>query len=190
MSPRIPVRPAEAGRTGGPAVEPTGPDAPPPGDAADGHVDAEAPAPYGRARDLLVAAAVGGLGVLTLVAGRGLPARTDDGSLGPDWWPTVLGICLLLAAAGIAAAGLLRRAVPDDDSVTRHGLLQLGGLVALVIGYGTAWQYFHFVPVTFVFVAALTAVLGSRGVRALVVFPAVVVGLSYGIFGLLLRVPL
>ncbi|RZU32101.1 tripartite tricarboxylate transporter TctB family protein [Blastococcus saxobsidens] len=190
MSPRISVRPAGAGGTGGPPVEPTGPDAAVPGNAVDGHLDAEARVPYGRARDLLVAAVVAGCGVLTLAGSRGLPTGGDDGSLGPDWWPTVLGLGLLLAAGGIAAAGLLHRAVPDDESVTRHGLLQLGGLAALVICYGSAWQYFHFVPVTFVFVAALTAVLGSRGVHALVVFPAVIVGLTYGIFGLLLRVPL
>jgi putative tricarboxylic transport membrane protein len=190
VSPRISVPSAKAERTGGPAVESTGPDATLAGDTADGHVDVAAPAPYSRARDLLVAAAVAGLGALTLVGSRGLPGRAGDGSLGPDWWPTVLGVCLLLTAAGIAAAGLLRRTVPDDESVTRHGLLQLGGLIALVLGYGIAWHQLHFVPVTFAFVAAVTAVLGSRGVRALVVFPAIIVGLSYGIFGLLLRVPL
>jgi hypothetical protein len=46
------------------------------------------------------------------------------------------------------------------------------------------------VPGVLIRIAGLVYVTGGRGVRALIVFPAVTTVLLYVIFGLLLRVPL
>jgi hypothetical protein len=63
-------------------------------------------------------------------------------------------------------------------------------VIALIVGYGAAWYQLHFLVVTVPLIAGLVFITGGRGVRALLVFPVLTTALLYGIFGLLLRVPL
>lgn len=160
--------------------------------AVSGRPDAE-PSPGPRSfngRGLLVALAVGLLGGTVMWSARALELFAADGSIGPGWWPTVLGGTLVAGAVTIALVALRRPEPIPEQRVSTHGLGRLGAVVAAIILYGIGWHFFHFLLVTVVFLSALMFVTGGRGVKALVVFPALTAAVLYGLFGMLLQVPL
>lgn len=141
-------------------------------------------------RGLLVALAVALLGGTAVWSATALELAAVDGSVGPGWWPTVLGGMLVAGAVAIAVVALRRPDPAPEDRVSAHGLGRLGAVVAAIVVYGIGWQFFHFLPVTVVFLSVLLSVTGGRGIKALLVFPALTATVLYGLFGLLLRVPL
>ncbi|MFI7580968.1 tripartite tricarboxylate transporter TctB family protein [Kocuria kalidii] len=159
---------------------------------ADDEVSAESsPGPGGtNVRGLLVASAVAVVGGTTMWSARTLETSAVGASIGPQWWPTVLGGVLVAGAVAIGVVALRRPDPVPEQRVSAHGLGRLGAVVAAVVLYGLGWYYFHFLPVTAVFLAALMFVTGGRGTKALIVFPISTAAILYGLFGLLLRVPL
>lgn len=145
--------------------------------------------PGSRGRELAIAAGVAAIGIGIVVAAAQLPAPPAGSAFGPGWWPTVLGGALVLGALVVAAAGLVRPSALED-AITVHGLLRLLTVLGLVVGFGFAWYQLHFLIVMPPLLAALVAVTGGRGVRDLVVVPILTAALLYGVFGLLLQVPL
>lgn len=141
-------------------------------------------------RGLLVALAVALLGGTAVWSATALELSAVDGSVGPGWWPTVLGGLLVAGAVAIAAVALRRPDPVPEERVSAHGLGRLGAVIAAIVVYGIGWQFFHFLPVTVVFLSVLLFVTGGRGIKALVLFPALTAMVLYGLFGLLLRVPL
>jgi len=148
-----------------------------------------APGPRARLRELAVAGVVAGVAVVVLVAAAGITSSVDGGALGPRWWPSVLGALLLAGAVAVAATGLLRPR-PAEGEPTLGGLLRLALVLALVAGFGLAWYRLHFLLVMPFLLAGLVAVGGGRGLRDLLLVPALATAVLYGVFGLLLRVPL
>ena len=146
--------------------------------------------PPSRVREWGVAAAVLVAGIGVLLARSTIAVAQGDTELGPQWWPTVLGVALVVGAVALAVLGALRPAAPEEEPASGHGVAQLVAVLALIVAYGAAWYQLHFLVVTGPLIAGLVYVTGGRGVRALVVFPAVTTMLLYVIFGLLLRVPL
>lgn len=135
-----------------------------------------------------VVVALVGAGVIGLA--QTITVSRTEGSFGPIWWPELLGILLICGAGALGVAAIVRPEHTDNAPISRHGLLQLAAVLALIVGYGFAWLYLHFVVVTILFLAGLVFITGARGWKALVVFPVVTTGVLYGLFGLLLRVPL
>lgn len=141
-------------------------------------------------RGLLVALAVAVLGGTTMWSAHTLETSSVGASISPQWWPTVLGGVLVAGAVAIGLVALRRPDPVSEQPVSAHGLGRLGAVVAAIVVYGFGWHFFHFLPVTAVFLAALMFVTGGRGVKALIVFPVLTAAILYGLFGLLLRVPL
>lgn len=143
-----------------------------------------------RLRELGVAIgviAVGGL-VLTF-ANLTVPASGGD-IFGPRWWPTVLSFALMVVGAALVVVALIKPDTAREDVPTVRGAVRLLLVLALVALYGIAWYFVHFLVVTPLLVCALTFVLGARGWRDLIILPIVVTVVLYGVFGLLLGVPL
>ncbi len=63
------------------------------------------------------------------------------------------------------------------------------GFVLAILAFGLLWYYVHFLVSATIFVAALTWIAGGRGVKDLAVFPVVITVVLYGLFALLLKVP-
>lgn len=154
-----------------------------------GHPEAE-PRRATRAAETAIGLGVVALGVGAIVAAQQLADLHAGGDFGGRWWPTVVGGCLAVLGAASVVSGLLRPPAVDVEPLRRTGVLQLAAILGLVVAYGIAWQYVHFAVVTLALVAAIMAVLGGRGWRQLVLVPAIVTAVLYGVFGLLLRVPL
>ncbi|MFI7025505.1 tripartite tricarboxylate transporter TctB family protein [Micromonospora sp. NPDC049900] len=122
-----------------------------------------------------------------------LPARAL--AVSPRIWPETLAIGIIgLSALQIVLAFVTTPAVADDEDeeepATRSGIVRVVGFVAATLAFGVLWYYLHFLVSGLIFVAALTWIAGGRGVKDLLVFPAGVTVVIYGLFGLLLRVPL
>lgn len=141
-------------------------------------------------RGLLVAGVVAVIGSTTIWVSSGLNSGARGESIGPGWWPTVLGGSIILGAVAVTIAALRHPDSVEDQRVSGHGLARLGAVIALIVVYGISWHYFHFVLVTGLFLSALIFITGGRGVKALVVFPLVTTAILYGLFAMLLRVPL
>lgn len=146
--------------------------------------------PPSRVREWGVAAAVLVAGIGVLLARETIAVAQGDTELGPQWWPTVLGLALVVGALALAVLGTLSPAAPEEEPASGHGVAQLVAVLALIVAYGAAWYQLHFLVVTVPLIAGLVFVTGGRGIRALLLFPVVTTALLYGIFGLLLRVPL
>lgn len=141
-------------------------------------------------RGLLVAVAVAVAGGAVMLSAQGLELSTTNGSIGPGWWPTVLGGTLVAGAVAIALVSFRQPDPMPEERVSAHGLTRLGAVLVAIVLYGVAWQYLHFLPVTVVFLSALMFITGGRGVKALLVFPALTAVVLYGLFKMLLQVPL
>ena len=141
-------------------------------------------------RGLLVSAAVAVIGTTLVLPTHGLEFAAPDGSIGPGWWPTVLGSALLAGALAIALVSFRKPDPVPHERVSRHGLGRLGAVLLATVLYGAAWYYLHFIPVTVLFLSALMFITGGRGIKALLVFPALTAVVLYGLFKMLLQVPL
>lgn len=157
--------------------------------AASEEPTAASPGPRARVRELVVAAVVAGVGVAVLTGAAGISSAVDAGALGPGWWPGVLGWLLVAGGVAVAVTGVLRPP-PAEGEPTLGGSGRLVLVLALVVGFGVAWHHLQFLVVMPLLLAGLVAVGGGRGVRDLVLVPVLATTLLYGVFGLLLRVPL
>jgi putative tricarboxylic transport membrane protein len=141
-------------------------------------------------RGLLVAGVVAAVGGATIWASSGLNTDASGESIGPSWWPSVLGGLLVLGAVAVAITALRHHDPLEEQRVSAHGLVRLAAVIALIVVYGIGWHYFHFVLVTSLFLSTLILITGGRGVKALLVFPLLTTAVLYGLFAMLLRVPL
>lgn len=170
---------------------------------------APAPAHDGRVRpgvrrEALVAIGAVLVAVLALLVTTRIRSAVVAQGLGPAAWPTALAVglavlgVLMLARPVVAGLRFGRRATTSGpgsaiagvEPVTPGGMRRVVLTVAAVAGYGLAWHWLDFRVCTVAFVAAVAAIGGARGWRALVAFPVVLTGLLWLLFGVLLEVPL
>ncbi|MFC5931738.1 tripartite tricarboxylate transporter TctB family protein [Cryobacterium melibiosiphilum] len=143
-----------------------------------------------RRSAFLAALVVASAGAGVIVLSESITVSRSEGTFGPTWWPALMGMLLIVGGAALAVAAFFHRERSGNAPLSRHGLMQLAIVLLLIVGYGVAWLYLHFIVVTVLFLAALVFVTGARGPKALIVFPIVTTAVLYGLFGLLLRVPL
>lgn len=157
-------------------------------------IEAETPQSGGEATLLhrLVGPAVAvvtGLGIVLLAQAVDEPNVAT--SFSPRWWPVSLGVLTILLSLGVGIKEAVRPSTNETvESTARGGALKLMLVLAAVIAYGFLWYYVDFRVSTFLFVAALVLILGGRGWRAWLLFPALCMIVLYALFGLLLKVPL
>jgi putative tricarboxylic transport membrane protein len=170
-----------------------------------------APAPTHRGpvrpgvrREALVAIGSVLVALLALLVTTRIRSSVAAEEPGAAAWPTALAVglailgVLMLARPVVAGLHLGRRtatsgpgsAVAGVDPVTPGGVRRVVFTVAAVAGYGLAWHWLDFRVCTVAFVAAVAAIGGARGWRALIAFPVLLTGLLWMLFGVLLEVPL
>lgn len=174
---------------GGGAQTPLSAPPPDPGESA-----ADLRAPASRRLEVVVAAtALVAAGVAIYLA-RTIEVRGGAATtLGPQWWPTVLG----LLALGLAVMLLLTAALrPPPDrgetlSIGRGGIRRVAATIGLLVGYVILWQTpVGYAVTTVLFLVAAMWVSGARSWKALLVFPVATTAFIVVLFSSLLRVPL
>ena len=131
--------------------------------------------PVSRWREAALGLVFLGVGVAVLLLARAIDAPARETAVSSRIWPVVLGIGIVaLSLVQVVAALLGRSASETVEPPTPRGVL---------------WYYVHFLASGFLLVAALTWVAGGRGLKDLVLFPAAVTVVLYGLFALLLKVP-
>lgn len=143
-----------------------------------------------RLRELLTGAGVAAIGAAVLLLAQQLPGTQAGGEFGPRWWPTLIGGAIGLLGLAVAIIGALRPPARGCDDARASGVWQLTGILGMIVAYGVAWNFAHFLLVTPLLVVGIMAVLGGRGWRSLILVPVLVTAALYGVFGVLLRVPL
>ncbi|MGO2110423.1 MAG: tripartite tricarboxylate transporter TctB family protein [Pseudoclavibacter sp.] len=185
----------EAARAGGDLSTDSAPGADGADSADASAADAAEPAPIvdarrARLRELGVAVGVIAAGGAVLALSATTVPEAGGDMFGPRWWPTVLSIALVVLGVALIGVAFTKADTAREDSPTKLGVIRLLLLFALIAAYGAAWYFVHFVAVTLVLACALTFVLGGRGWRDLILFPVIATAVLYGVFGLLLGVPL
>lgn len=126
-----------------------------------------------------------------LLLANAIELRLELPGLTPRSWPTFLGALGLGLSLILLITALVKAPGPNDnESTTRAGWIKLLLAVAATIAFIVVWPLTAFVVAAPVFVSAVTAIGGGRGIRALVIYPVVMTGALYAMFNLLLRVPL
>ena len=146
--------------------------------------------PNRRGYEVAVGIAVVAIGVVFHVLTGQIDLARESQAFGPRWWPTALSAAMVITGAILIGQAVRGRFASSEQRITRSGGIALAATIAMLIGYGFAWQYIDFRAVTVVLLAGLTFVYGGRGIKALIVFPVTATLVLWGIFGLLLRVPL
>ncbi len=148
--------------------------------------------PESPTMEKLAAAVVTVFGLAMLVGARGIVLRNATGGVDPRWWPTVI-------AAGIIACGLWMtfnafRGVAIErtvDESSKQGWIQVGitiGALAVVL---VLWHFgVGFLVLGPAYLIAMNWVYGLRRWTTLLLFPAIIGGLLYLVFMVLLKVPL
>ena len=131
-------------------------------------------------------------GIAVLLLAQTIPLPSVEGDISPRWWPQVAGGAMIVFSAVALARGGLRPEADLDRPEPRQpqGAVRIVLTFAAVAVYGLLWQFFDFRLVTFLLVAGLVAVGGGRGWKSLLLFPLIVMLVLWGLFGVLLRVPL
>ena len=131
------------------------------------------------------------LGIVVLVLARAIELPQRPTAVSPRIWPEALAVGLIgLSALQVLVAFVATPDADEQDPTTRTGVLRVVGFVSCVVAFGLLWYYVHFLLSGFALVAALTWVAGGRGLKDLVIFPAVIVAVLYVLFALFLKVPL
>lgn len=142
--------------------------------------------------EIVIAATAVALTGSVLLLASAIELRLDQPGMTPRSWPTFLGALGLGLSLILLVTALVKAPRPNDDieSTTRAGWAKLLLALAATIVFIVVWPLTAFVVAAPVFVAAVTAIGGGRGIRALVIYPVVMTGALYAMFNLLLRVPL
>lgn len=144
-----------------------------------------------RARSVIGPAVGLVAGVAVLLLAQTIPLPSVEGNISPRWWPQVAGGAMIVFSAVALTRGGLRPESDRDRPEPRQpqGAVRIVLTFAAVAAYGVLWQFFDFRVVTFLLVAGLVAVGGGRGWKSLLLFPLIVMLVLWGLFGVLLRVP-
>lgn len=146
--------------------------------------------PNHRGYEAAIGVAVIAIGLACFVLTGQIDLAREGQAFGPRWWPTALSVTMIVIGGVLVVQALMHRITSDEPRITRSGGITLTVTLALIIGYGFAWQYLDFRAVTVFLLAGLVFAFGGRGIKALMIFPVATTLVLWAIFGLLLRVPL
>lgn len=146
--------------------------------------------PNHRGYEAAIGVAVIAIGLACFVLTGQIDLAREGQAFGPRWWPTALSVTMIVIGGVLVVQALMHRITSDEPRITRSGTITLTVTLALIIGYGIAWQYLDFRAVTVFLLAGLVFAFGGRGIKALIIFPVATTLVLWAIFGLLLRVPL
>lgn len=153
---------------------------------------ASASASPSRALEVVIAAAVLAItGTVFLLSGA-IELRVEQPGMTPRSWPQLLGGLGLALSVLLLAYAVFRPPLPRSelDAATRTGWLRLLLTIGATVVFLVVWPLLGFIVTAPVLIAAVTAIGGGRGIRALVIYPVVTAALIYALFNLLLKVPL
>lgn len=139
---------------------------------------------------IAVVAVAGSIAVLVLSGG--IESQVDAGGVSPQWWPRTLAVVALVISVALLVVAVSRAPFARDDlnRTTAAGWRRVLVTAAASVLFIVAWDTVGFVVGCPLYLAALMALYGKRGLMALVVFPVVTTAGLYAMFHLLLRVPL
>lgn len=109
-----------------------------------------------------------------------LPTRNIPHTLGADFMPWVLTVCLLLLSSLLLLESLFYRR--EEKRVARISLKEVAGilsLLAVIVAYITAMIYFGYVFVTPLFMAAMMLMSGSKKLKEIIFFP---IGITLAVY--------
>jgi len=131
-------------------------------------------------------------GLVVIALAQSIEVPAIDTSFSPRWWPEILGGLIILLSVGVAIKEIVAPGPADDDieSRTRAGVIRVVAVLVAIAAYGVLWYFIAFPVATVVLFVALVYILGARGWKALILFPVICTAVLYGLFGLLLKVPL
>lgn len=131
-------------------------------------------------------------GLVVIALAQSIQEPAIDTSFSPRWWPETLGGVVILLSVGVAIKEILAPGPADEEIEprTREGVIRVVAVLAAIAAYGVLWYFTIFPVATFALFVALVFILGARGWKALVLFPVICTAVLYGLFGLLLKVPL
>lgn len=147
--------------------------------------------PPSRARAVIGPAAALCAGVAVILLAQTIELPSIEGGVSPRWWPQLAGALMIL----FSLAALLRDSIktpPVEEGLMprqSEGILRILLTIGSIVVYGVLWHFFDFRIVTLLLVAALVAIGGGRGWKSLILFPAIVTFVLWGLFSVLLRVP-
>lgn len=164
--------------------------------------DDAATAPPSRILEIVAAIAALVFFALLLTLSFQVELRREPvpGQIDARQWPIMLGVLgIALAAIRLGIAGL-RPPDPRDDlePIRPGGYLRLGITIVLTLGYVWLWGgreqiqlgFPLFWLITPLLLAALVTSYGSRGWKAIVLYPVLLTAFAYLLFHTLLRIPL
>jgi len=160
----------------------------PPDETISEHVPAEP----SRRLEIIIAAAALALSIVAVVLAATIRLRMGGGGLDPRWWPTVLASSAAVLSAILLAFALFAPLAGRGDLEAMHadGRVRMLLALALSVLYALAWQTVGYIGPTLIYLVALLWLFGLRGWKGLVAFPIITTALIYGLFHLMLRVPL
>jgi hypothetical protein len=121
-----------------------------------------------------------------------LPTRNLPHTLGVDFMPWVLTICLLFLILLLLLKSLFNKKKEEEEVVRipfKEGL-KIISLVAIIITYIEVMIHFGFVLVTPVFIAVLMVISGSKRLKEIIIFSIGITLAVYCLFFQLFNVPL
>lgn len=121
----------------------------------------------------------------------GLPKREIPYTLGADFMPWVLTICLLFLASVLLLRSLFLRG--DDTNGVTISLREVSGilsLLAIIAAYIEAMIYFGYLFITPLFIATMMLISGSRKVREIILLSIGIALAVYFFFHRFFDVPL
>lgn len=138
--------------------------------------------------------------LLVLATQLELRREPVPGQIDARQWPIILGILGIALSLWRLAISLLRPPDSRDDlePIRAGGVTRLALTLLLTLGYVAGWavrEQVHlgfplFWLITPLFLAALVATYGARNWKPLVLYPVLLTGFAYLLFGTLLRIPL
>jgi lysylphosphatidylglycerol synthetase-like protein (DUF2156 family) len=120
-----------------------------------------------------------------------LPTRKIPYTLGADFMPWVLTVCLLFLSTLLLLISLFSKG--ESERVGGISLKEVGGilsLLAIIVVYIGAMIYFGYVFITPLFIAAMMLISGSRKLEEIILFPIGITLAVYLFFHRLFDVPL
>lgn len=160
-----------------------------PDETPEGHEHLAEPS---RRFETVIATVALALSVLALVLSRNIHLRMGAGGIDPKWWPTLLSLVAAALSAVLLAMALFGPPAERDEleSTHRDGWARMLVALALSVLYIFAWSRFGYVAPTLAYLLALLWLFGVRNRIALVLYPVITTAFIYGLFRLMLRVPL